>query len=75
VVLLYGGSGAIAEAWYIVSEDRTLILTDGTRQAMAAQAFSRREPANTPDEFAAVIKMESEGWARVIRAANIKAEP
>ena len=30
--------------------------------------------ANTPDEFAAVIKMESERWAKVIRAANIKAE-
>lgn len=31
--------------------------------------------ANTPDEFAAVIKMESERWAKVIRAANLKAEP
>jgi len=31
--------------------------------------------ANTPDEFAAVIKTESERWAKVIRAANIKAEP
>src|SRR5438309_3727920 len=30
--------------------------------------------ANTPDEFAAVIKLESERWAKVIRAANIKAE-
>src|SRR6266436_1628158 len=30
--------------------------------------------ANTPDEFAAVIKVESERWAKVIRAANIKAE-
>jgi len=30
--------------------------------------------ANTPDEFAAVIKAESERWAKVIRAANIKAE-
>jgi tripartite-type tricarboxylate transporter receptor subunit TctC len=31
--------------------------------------------ANTPDEFAAVIKVESERWANVIRAANLKAEP
>jgi tripartite-type tricarboxylate transporter receptor subunit TctC len=31
--------------------------------------------ANTPDEFAAVIKLESERWAKVIRAANLKAEP
>jgi tripartite-type tricarboxylate transporter receptor subunit TctC len=31
--------------------------------------------ANTPDEFAAVIKAESERWAKVIRAANIKVEP
>jgi tripartite-type tricarboxylate transporter receptor subunit TctC len=31
--------------------------------------------ANTPDEFAAVIKAESERWAKVIRAANIRAEP
>jgi tripartite-type tricarboxylate transporter receptor subunit TctC len=30
--------------------------------------------ANTSDEFAAVIKAESERWAKVIRAANIKAE-
>ena len=30
--------------------------------------------ANTPDEFAAVIRVESERWAKVIRAANIKAE-
>ena len=29
---------------------------------------------NTPDEFAAVIKVESERWANVIRAANLKAE-
>jgi tripartite-type tricarboxylate transporter receptor subunit TctC len=31
--------------------------------------------ANTPDEFAAVIKAEAARWAKVIRAANIKAEP
>jgi tripartite-type tricarboxylate transporter receptor subunit TctC len=31
--------------------------------------------ANTPDEFAAVIKLESQRWAKVIRAANLKAEP
>jgi tripartite-type tricarboxylate transporter receptor subunit TctC len=31
--------------------------------------------ANTPDEFAALIKVESERWAKVIRAANLKAEP
>ena len=31
--------------------------------------------ANTPDEFAAVIKIESERWAKVIRAANLRAEP
>jgi tripartite-type tricarboxylate transporter receptor subunit TctC len=31
--------------------------------------------ANTPDEFAAVIRTESDRWAKVIRAANIKAEP
>jgi tripartite-type tricarboxylate transporter receptor subunit TctC len=31
--------------------------------------------ANTPDEFAAVIRMESERWAKIIRAANLKAEP
>jgi tripartite-type tricarboxylate transporter receptor subunit TctC len=31
--------------------------------------------ANTPDQFAAVIKAESERWAKVIRAAGIKAEP
>jgi tripartite-type tricarboxylate transporter receptor subunit TctC len=31
--------------------------------------------ANTPDEFAAVIKAESERWSKVIRATNIKAEP
>ena len=28
--------------------------------------------ANTPDEFAAVIKVGSERWAKVIHAANIK---
>jgi tripartite-type tricarboxylate transporter receptor subunit TctC len=31
--------------------------------------------ANTPDEFAAIIKAESARWAKIIRAANIKAEP
>jgi hypothetical protein len=31
--------------------------------------------ANTPEEFAAINKAESERWAKVIRAANIKAEP
>jgi tripartite-type tricarboxylate transporter receptor subunit TctC len=31
--------------------------------------------ANTPNEFAAVIKAESERWARVIRAAKITVEP
>jgi tripartite-type tricarboxylate transporter receptor subunit TctC len=31
--------------------------------------------ANTPDEFVAVIRTESDRWAKVIRAANIKAEP
>jgi len=30
--------------------------------------------ANTPDEFAAIIKEESTRWAKVIRAANLKAE-
>jgi tripartite-type tricarboxylate transporter receptor subunit TctC len=30
--------------------------------------------ANTPDEFAAVIKDEAVRWAKVIRAANLKAE-
>jgi tripartite-type tricarboxylate transporter receptor subunit TctC len=31
--------------------------------------------ANTPDEFAGVVKAESERWAKVIRAATVKAEP
>jgi tripartite-type tricarboxylate transporter receptor subunit TctC len=31
--------------------------------------------ANTPDEFAAVINAESDRWAKIIRAANIKSEP
>jgi tripartite-type tricarboxylate transporter receptor subunit TctC len=31
--------------------------------------------ANTPEEFAAIIKAESERWARVIRAAKITVEP
>lgn len=31
--------------------------------------------ANQPDEFAAIIRAESERWAKVIRAANIKVEP
>jgi tripartite-type tricarboxylate transporter receptor subunit TctC len=31
--------------------------------------------ANTPDQFAAIIKAESERWAKVIRAAKIKVEP
>jgi tripartite-type tricarboxylate transporter receptor subunit TctC len=31
--------------------------------------------ANTPDEFAAVIKAEAARWAKVIRAANLRAEP
>jgi tripartite-type tricarboxylate transporter receptor subunit TctC len=30
---------------------------------------------NTPDEFAAISKEESTRWAKVIRAANLKAEP
>ena len=31
--------------------------------------------ANTPDEFTAIIREESTRWAKIIRAANIKAEP
>ena len=31
--------------------------------------------ANTPEEFAARIKFEIPKWAKVIRDANIKAEP
>jgi len=31
--------------------------------------------ANTPEEFAAIIKEETTRWAKVIHAANIKAEP
>ena len=30
--------------------------------------------ANSPEEFAAVIKAETERWGKVIRAAGIKAE-
>ena len=30
--------------------------------------------ASTPDEFSARIKVEIDTWAKVIRAANIKAE-
>jgi tripartite-type tricarboxylate transporter receptor subunit TctC len=31
--------------------------------------------ANTPDEFAAVIKEETARWAKLIRTANLRAEP
>ena len=31
--------------------------------------------ANTPDEFAAIIREETARWAKVIRAANLRAEP
>jgi tripartite-type tricarboxylate transporter receptor subunit TctC len=30
--------------------------------------------ANTPDEFAAVIKAETTRWGKVIKEANIKVE-
>jgi tripartite-type tricarboxylate transporter receptor subunit TctC len=42
-------------------------------ERMAVLGF---EPvANTPEEFAARIKLEIPKWAKVIRDANIKAEP
>jgi hypothetical protein len=46
---------------------------DAGREQLDAIGFA--PIANTPDEFAAVIKVESERWAKVIRAANLKAEP
>jgi tripartite-type tricarboxylate transporter receptor subunit TctC len=43
------------------------------KEQMAVLGF---EPvANTPEEFAARIKFEIPKWAKVIRDANIKAEP
>jgi tripartite-type tricarboxylate transporter receptor subunit TctC len=51
---------------------RSVALPD-VRERLDAIGFA--PVANTPDEFAAVIKAESERWAKVIRAANIKAEP
>jgi hypothetical protein len=43
--------------------------------AGGAGAVHHTKRRHTPDEFAAGIKVESERWAKVIRAANIKAEP
>jgi tripartite-type tricarboxylate transporter receptor subunit TctC len=51
---------------------RTVALPD-VRERLDAIGFV--PAANTPDEFAAMINAESERWAEVIRAANIKAEP
>jgi hypothetical protein len=51
---------------------RSLALPD-VRERLDAIGFV--PVANTPDEFAAVIKAESERWSKVIRATNIKAEP
>jgi tripartite-type tricarboxylate transporter receptor subunit TctC len=43
------------------------------KERMAVLGF---EPvANTPEEFAARIKAEIPKWGKVIRDANIKAEP
>jgi tripartite-type tricarboxylate transporter receptor subunit TctC len=51
---------------------RTVVLPEVKEQL---DAIGFVPVANTPDEFAAVIKLESERWAKVIRAANLKAEP
>jgi tripartite-type tricarboxylate transporter receptor subunit TctC len=51
---------------------RSVALSD-VRERLDAIGFV--PVANTPDEFAAVIRAESERWAKVIRAAKIKAEP
>jgi tripartite-type tricarboxylate transporter receptor subunit TctC len=50
---------------------RSVALSD-VRERLDAIGFV--PVANTPDEFAAVIRAESERWAKVIRAAKIKAE-
>jgi tripartite-type tricarboxylate transporter receptor subunit TctC len=55
------------------SEIVKVIALADVKERMAVLGF---EPvANTPEEFAARIKFEVPKWAKVIRDANIKAEP
>ena len=42
------------------------------RERLAALGF--KPVANTPDEFAARIKLEMEKWGKVVRDANLKIE-
>jgi tripartite-type tricarboxylate transporter receptor subunit TctC len=42
------------------------------RERLAALGF--RPVANTPDEFAARIKLEIDKWGKVVRDANLKIE-
>jgi tripartite-type tricarboxylate transporter receptor subunit TctC len=49
-----------------------LIALSDVKDKLAALGF---EPVgNSPDEFAAQIKRELPKWAKVVKAANIKAE-
>ena len=57
----------------INAEARRIVATPAFRERVLAQYFG--EPmTSSPEEFAHFIKLEYEKWAKVIRAANIKAE-
>ena len=50
---------------------RIIVLPD-TTERLAALGLD--PVGTTPEEFATLIKVESEKWAKVIQAANIKAQ-
>jgi tripartite-type tricarboxylate transporter receptor subunit TctC len=55
--------------------NRTIVAILGTPQAREWFAAQGGEPkGDTPEEFAAFIKLEYEKWGKVVRAAGITAE-
>ena len=66
-------AGTPAEIIAVLYRDSTKILAQpDTKERLAALGYD--VVASTPQEFAARIAAEIEMWAKVIRAANIKAE-
>jgi tripartite-type tricarboxylate transporter receptor subunit TctC len=54
------------------SESAKILAQPEMKQRLAALGYD--VVASTPEEFATRIKVEIDMWAKVIRAANIKAE-
>jgi len=53
---------------------RRVITATRASGASGRSLSASHQEVSTPEEFATRIKFETEKWAKVIRAANIKAE-